>query len=60
MKLTTGLSNLDTPDENEAENIVNSGVGIYHYVVREEVEANQITDLLDDRSHPKVTENCLE
>ena len=47
------LSNLDTPDEDEPENIVNSGVGIYHYVVREEVETNQITDLLDDRSHPK-------
>jgi hypothetical protein len=47
------LSNLDAPDENEPERIVNSGVGIYHYVVREEVEANQISDLLEDRSERK-------
>lgn len=42
------LSKLDAPEEGEE--TINTGVGIYHYVVKEEEEVERIQDLLDDRS----------
>jgi hypothetical protein len=46
------LSKLEPGDEGDSENMVNTGLGIYHYVVREESDKD-IDELLDDRSQPK-------
>ncbi len=46
------LSKLEPPDESAPDETVNTGLGIYHYVVREENDKD-IKELLDDRSQPK-------
>ena len=46
------LSKLEEPDQKDQEDIVNTGLGIYHYVVKEESDKD-IDELLDDRSQPK-------
>lgn len=42
------LSKLDAPAE-KSEEVVHTGVGIYHYVVKDEDENSDIKDLLDER-----------
>lgn len=46
------LSKLEPPDEGDPEDVVNTGLGIYHYVVRDEDERD-IKELLEDRSQAK-------
>lgn len=46
------LSKLEPPDENESSDVVNTGLGIYHYVVRDEDEKD-IKELLEDRSQAR-------
>ena len=46
------LSKLEDPDSNDPDDVVNTGLGIYHYVVREESDKD-ISELLDDRSQSK-------
>ena len=43
------LSKLEPPDENDPNDVVNTGLGIYHYVVRHE-DDKDIKELLEDRS----------
>jgi hypothetical protein len=45
------LSKLEAPDEKKGDETVNTGVGIYHYVVHEENKDVQIKELLDERTH---------
>lgn len=47
------LSKLDPPDSDDPEEIVSTGLGIYHYVVRDEDEEKDIRELLEDRSQRK-------
>jgi len=47
------LSKLDPPDGDDPEEVVSTGLGIYHYVVRDEDEERDIKELLDDRSQHK-------
>ena len=47
------LSKLDAPDGDDPEEIVSTGLGIYHYVVRDEDEEKDIKELLEDRSQRK-------
>jgi hypothetical protein len=44
------LSKLEGPDEKQGDEAVQTGVGIYHYVVHEENTELEIKELLDDRS----------
>lgn len=44
------LSKLEGPDEKKGDEAVQTGVGIYHYVVHEENTELEIKELLDDRS----------
>lgn len=43
------LSKLEGPDEKKGDDVVNTGVGIYHYVVHEENSDVQIKELLEER-----------
>jgi len=43
------LSKLEGPEEKDDEDVVHTGVGIYHYVVHEENEDRNIKELLDER-----------
>lgn len=45
------LTNLQPPDKNRGEEEVNTGIGIYHFVIRGETEERKITELLEDRSN---------
>jgi len=47
------LSKLDSPAEGDSSSSLDSGVGIYHYVVREEDDLERLQDLLDERSQIK-------
>lgn len=49
--LDNWLSKLEAPDEKSGGEIIQTGVGIYHYVVHKENEDTHIKDLLEDRSH---------
>lgn len=52
------LSKLEAPNEKAGEEVVHTGVGIYHYVVHEEnLPAQRIQELLDDRSHHTTLKN---
>lgn len=42
------LKNLDQPDGSPNEKVIQTGVGIYHFVVDEEYEEKQIKELLED------------
>ena len=44
------LSKLDAPEADDKTASLNSGVGIYHYVVRKEDDMERLQDLLEDRS----------
>jgi len=46
------LSKLEGPEESGSEEAVNTGLGIYHYVIHDEDEKD-IKELLEDRSQPK-------
>ena len=41
------LTKLDSPDPKRGDNVIRTGVGIYHFVVQEEFEDQDITDLLE-------------
>lgn len=41
------LTKLDSPDPKRGDNVIQTGVGIYHFVVQEEFEDQDITDLLE-------------
>lgn len=43
------LANLEEPDPKRGDTVVQTGVGIYHFVVREETEEASIQELLDSR-----------
>jgi len=47
------LSNLEAPDDGEPKETVNTGLGIYHYVVHDEDDEKDIKELLDDKSRWK-------
>ena len=47
------LSKLDPPDGEDQDDIVSTGLGIYHYVVRDEDEEKDIKELLQNRSQHK-------
>jgi hypothetical protein len=47
------LSKLEPPESDDSEEIVSTGLGIYHYVVRDEDEEKDIKELLEDRSQRK-------
>lgn len=47
------LSKLEGPDEKKGDEVVQTGVGIYHYVVHEENVERQIRDILDERKRPE-------
>lgn len=49
------LSKLDAPLEKDE--TINTGIGIYHYVVREEEEIKQVSELLDERSQRRISED---
>lgn len=42
------LNNLDQPDGSEDETVIQTGVGIYHFVVDERHEEKQLKELLED------------
>lgn len=42
------LNNLEQPHEDEDGQIVQTGVGIYHFVIDEDIEEKQIKELLED------------
>ncbi|NIP52151.1 MAG: hypothetical protein GWN81_20590 [Phycisphaerae bacterium] len=46
------LSKLEPPNESDPEDVVNTGLGIYHYVVRDEDERD-VKELLEDKSQAK-------
>jgi len=50
------LSKLDAPAEEDSSETVDTGVGIYHYVVTKEDELERIQDLLDERRQVKRKE----
>jgi len=53
--LDNWLSKRSSPNKKKGEEVVHTGVGIYHYVVHEEnMPAKPIQEMLDDRSHQKV------
>ncbi len=44
------LNKLDEPDVKKGEKVIHTGVGIYHFVVKDDVEDVRIKDLLENRS----------
>ena len=44
------LTNLDEPDPERGDQVIHTGVGIYHFVVREEVEDVTVQELLESRT----------
>ncbi|ANO51481.1 DUF6502 family protein [Woeseia oceani] len=43
------LSKLEAPDEGKGDEVVQTGVGIYHYVVHDENSGRQVSEILDER-----------
>jgi len=50
------LSKFDPPDPKKGDKVVQTGVGIYHFVVDEQDQVRKIKDLLEDRSLMDVRE----
>ena len=48
--LDNWISKLEAPDENKGDDVVQTGVGIYHYVVHEENVGVHVKELLEERS----------
>jgi hypothetical protein len=44
------LSKFDPPDPKKGDKVLQTGVGIYHFVVDEQDQVRKIKDLLEDRS----------
>ena len=44
------LTKLDTPDPKSGDEIVQTGVGIYHFVIKDEDHEKEIAELLNERS----------
>lgn len=44
------LTNLEPPDERKGDSVVQTGVGIYHFVVKDDLEDIPIKELLESRS----------
>jgi hypothetical protein len=50
------LSKFDPPDPKKGDKVIQTGVGIYHFVVDEQDQVRKIKDLLEDRSLMDVRE----
>ena len=44
------LNKLDEPDAKKGDKVIHTGVGIYHFVVKDEAENVRMKDLLENRS----------
>ena len=49
LEIDNWLTNLDDPDPKNGDQVVDTGVGIYHFVVKSEYEDVPIKELLEPR-----------
>ena len=59
-EINNWLSKKGTPNEERGDEVIHTGVGIYHYVVDADTEVKNIRELLEERSVAEVKEGLSE